>query len=171
VKKYHQGIPLTKLTKSYNGAYGRPLKMKQLGFSSKADFIDSLSEELYVEDGQIFYRRAMAEASTPTGNNSNQSIKLRFLLFSLMWFSYMFTVFLSRFGAFLTSLFTFAQQLVQPTQHLVICAHHSSSFSFLPTNCKCFWIRINCFHTTLCCFITLSFAYVISVQMNYTCEC
>ncbi len=81
------------------------------------------------------------------------------------------TVFLSRFGAFLTSLFTFAQQLVQPPQHFVICAHHSSSFSFLPTNCKCFWTCINCFHTTLCCFITLSFAYVISVQINYTCEC
>jgi len=39
------------------------------------------------------------------------------------------TVFLSRFGAFLTSLFTFAQQLVEPPQHFVICAH-SSSFSF-----------------------------------------
>jgi len=63
------------------------------------------------------------------------------------------TVFLSRFGALLTSLFTFAQKLVQPPQHLVICAHHSSSFSFLPTNCKCFWTWINCFHTTLCCFI------------------
>jgi len=55
-------------------------------------------------------------------------------------------VFLSRFGAFLTSLFTFAQQLVT-------CAHHSSSFSFLPTNWKCFWTCINCFHTTRCCFI------------------
>jgi len=55
-------------------------------------------------------------------------------------------VFLSRFGAFLTSLFTFAQQLVQPPQHFVICAHHSCSFSFLPTNCKCFWTCINCFH-------------------------
>jgi len=49
------------------------------------------------------------------------------------------TVFLSRFGAFLTSLYTFAQQLVQPPQLFVICAHPSSSFSFLPTNCKCFW--------------------------------
>ncbi len=76
------------------------------------------------------------------------------------------TVILSRFGAFLTSLLTFAQHLVQPPQHLVICAHHSSSFSFLPTNCKCFWTCINCFHTTLCCFITLSFAYVMSVKIN-----
>ncbi len=83
----------------------------------------------------------------------------------------MITVFLSRFGAFLTSLLTFAQHLVQPPQHLVICAHHSSSFSFLPTNCKCFWTCINCFHTTLCCFITLSFAYVMSVKINWTCEC
>jgi len=38
------------------------------------------------------------------------------------------TVFLSRFGALLTSQFIFGQQLVQPPQHLVICAHHSSSF-------------------------------------------
>jgi len=35
------------------------------------------------------------------------------------------TVFLRRFGAF--------QQLVQPPEHFVICAHHSS-FSFLPPN-------------------------------------
>ena len=60
--------------------------------------------------------------------------------------------------------------IVQPPQHLVICAHHSSSFSFLQTNWKCFWTCINCFHTTLCCFITLSFAYVMSVKINYTCE-
>jgi len=57
---------------------------------------------------------------------------------------YLFPVFLSRFGAFLTSPLTFAQQLVQPPQHLVICAHHSSSFSFLQTNCICFWTCINC---------------------------
>jgi len=65
----------------------------------------------------------------------------------------LFTVFLSRFGAFLTSLFTLICTTVQPPQHLVICAHHSCSNSFLPTNCKCFWTCINCFHTTLCCFI------------------
>jgi len=49
---------------------------------------------------------------------------------------------LSRIAVFLTSPFTFAQQLVQPPQHLVICAHHSSSFAFLSTNCKCFWTYI-----------------------------
>ena len=31
--------------------------------------------------------------------------------------------------------------------------------------CPC----INCFHTILCCFIKLSFAYFMSVKMNYTC--
>ena len=31
--------------------------------------------------------------------------------------------------------------------------------------CPC----INCFHIILSCFITLSFAYVMSVKMNYTC--
>jgi len=77
------------------------------------------------------------------------------------------TVFLSRFGAFLTSLFIFAQQLVQPPQHFVISAHHNSSFSFLPTNCKCFWTCINCFHTTHCCFITLSFAYSLKSDVRH----
>lgn len=80
-------------------------------------------------------------------------------------------VFLGCFGAFLWSELKFSKLLVQPPQHLVVCAHHNSSFSFLPTNCKCFWTCINCFHTILCCFITLSFAYVISVKMNYTYEC
>ncbi|XP_077101777.1 uncharacterized protein LOC143753264 isoform X1 [Siphateles boraxobius] len=66
VKIYREGIPLSKLPTFYNKAYGRSMKMKQLGFSSIADFVDSLSQELYVENGQIYYRSAMAEASTPT---------------------------------------------------------------------------------------------------------
>ncbi|XP_039509577.1 protein NO VEIN isoform X2 [Pimephales promelas] len=66
VKRHQEGIPLIKLAVFYNRAYGRPLRKKELGFSSIADFIDSLSQELYVEKGQIFYRRAMAEASAPT---------------------------------------------------------------------------------------------------------
>ena len=52
-----------------------------------------------------------------------------------------------------------------------ICAHHTSNFSFLGTNCKRFWTCVSCFHTILCCFITLSFAYVMSVKMNYTYGC
>lgn len=70
VKSYPEGIPLSKITVFYNRAYGKPLRKKELGFSSIADFIDSLSQELYVENGQIFYRSAMPEAPTPTGNLS-----------------------------------------------------------------------------------------------------
>ncbi|XP_077085850.1 uncharacterized protein LOC143737933 [Siphateles boraxobius] len=66
VKSYQEGIPLSKLAVFYNRAYGRPMRKKELGFSSIADFVDSLSQELYVENGQIYYRSAMAEASTPT---------------------------------------------------------------------------------------------------------
>ncbi|KAK7134163.1 hypothetical protein R3I93_017539 [Phoxinus phoxinus] len=66
VKSYQEGIPLLKLAEFYNKAYGRPIRKKELGFSSIASFIDSLSQELYVEKGQIFYRSAMADASTPT---------------------------------------------------------------------------------------------------------
>jgi len=72
----------------------------------------------------------------------------------------LFTVFLSRFGAFLTSLFTFAQQF---NLHNIL--------SFLHMNHQQIANAINCVHTTHCCFITLSFAYVMSVQINYTCEC
>ncbi|XP_067225099.1 uncharacterized protein wu:fj29h11 isoform X1 [Chanodichthys erythropterus] len=66
VKSYPEGIPLSKITVYYNRAYGKPLRKKELGFSSIADFIDSLDQELYVENGQIFYKSATPEASTPT---------------------------------------------------------------------------------------------------------
>ncbi|XP_067286203.1 uncharacterized protein wu:fj29h11 isoform X3 [Pseudorasbora parva] len=66
VKSHQEGIPLLKLTEFYNRGYKRPLRRRELGFSSIADFIDSLSQELYVENGQIFYRRDMPKASTPT---------------------------------------------------------------------------------------------------------
>lgn len=69
VKSHQEGIPLSKIAVFYNSEYGRPLRKKELGFSSIADFIDSLNQELCVKNGQIFYRIAKSEASTPAGND------------------------------------------------------------------------------------------------------
>ncbi|XP_050980031.1 uncharacterized protein wu:fj29h11 isoform X2 [Labeo rohita] len=66
VKNHQEGIPLSQLAVVFIREYGRPLRKKELGFSSLADFIDSLNQELYVENSQIFYRIAKPEASTPT---------------------------------------------------------------------------------------------------------
>lgn len=74
VKKRQEGIPLTKIAVIFNREYGRPLRKKELGFSSITDFIDSLNQELYVENDRVFYRIAKPEASTPLGNE-----------FLLMW--------------------------------------------------------------------------------------
>ncbi len=69
VKSHQEGIPLSKIAVFYKGEYGRTLRKKELGFSSIADFIDSLNQELCVENGKIFYRIAKSEASTPAGND------------------------------------------------------------------------------------------------------
>lgn len=69
VKSHQKGIPLLKIAVFYKGEYGRPLRKKELGFSSIADFIDSLNQELCVENGQIFYRIAKSESATAAGND------------------------------------------------------------------------------------------------------
>ncbi|XP_058649126.1 uncharacterized protein wu:fj29h11 isoform X2 [Onychostoma macrolepis] len=66
VKSHQEGIPLSKIAVFYNREYGRPLRKKELGFSSIADLIETLNQELCVEDGQIFYKIAEPEASTHT---------------------------------------------------------------------------------------------------------
>uniref|UniRef100_A0A8C2JT10 Wu:fj29h11 n=1 Tax=Cyprinus carpio TaxID=7962 RepID=A0A8C2JT10_CYPCA len=66
VKSHQDGIPLSKIAVFYKSEYGRPLKKKELGFSSIAEFIDTLNQELCVENGQIFYRIANPEAMTHT---------------------------------------------------------------------------------------------------------
>lgn len=45
------------------------------------------------------------------------------------------TLFLTCFGAFLTSQLKFSK----PPHHLVTCAHHKSNFSLFSTNCKMLW--------------------------------
>ncbi|KAI2658823.1 Protein NO VEIN [Labeo rohita] len=47
VKNHQEGIPLSQLAVVFIREYGRPLRKKELGFSSLADFIDSLNQELY----------------------------------------------------------------------------------------------------------------------------
>lgn len=88
VKSHQEGIPLSKIAVFFNSEYGRPLRKKELGFSSIAEFIDSLNQELCVENGQIFYKDAKPEASTLTGNYLLQYIRLLSLAF--MWSSYVF---------------------------------------------------------------------------------
>ncbi|XP_056326181.1 uncharacterized protein wu:fj29h11 isoform X1 [Danio aesculapii] len=65
VKSYPQGIPLCKIASFYHTAYGKILRKKELGFSSIADFIHSLTQELYVENEQIYYKSADPEAAAP----------------------------------------------------------------------------------------------------------
>lgn len=65
-----------------------------------------------------------------------------------------FAGFLSCFGAFLWLELKWSKLLVQPPQHVVICAHRCSNLSFLPTNCKCFWTCISSFHLLCCCFMS-----------------
>lgn len=49
----------------------------------------------------------------------------------------------------------------------ILSARHSSSFSFLPTNCKRLRTRLKCL-LIFCNFILLSFAYLTSIKMKYT---
>ncbi|XP_051958401.1 uncharacterized protein wu:fj29h11 isoform X1 [Xyrauchen texanus] len=76
VKSFHDGIPLSKISVFFNRAYNRPLKKTELGFPSISAFIDSLSTELQVEDGQIYFRKAELEASTSTASDFKDIVEL-----------------------------------------------------------------------------------------------
>lgn len=69
VKRHSEGIPVSKIAVVFRQAYDRPLKKKELGFSSVAAFIESLRKQLYVCSGQIYYGCIKPEPSTPTGND------------------------------------------------------------------------------------------------------
>ncbi|XP_057182526.1 uncharacterized protein LOC130549349 isoform X2 [Triplophysa rosa] len=66
VKRHSDGVPVSKIAVVFRQAYDRPLKKKELAFSSIAAFIDSLSKQLYVYSGQIYYGCVKPEPSTPT---------------------------------------------------------------------------------------------------------
>ncbi|XP_056626776.1 uncharacterized protein wu:fj29h11 isoform X3 [Triplophysa dalaica] len=66
VKRHSEGIPVSKIAVVFRQVYDRPLKKKELGFSSVAAFIDSLRKRLYVCSGQIYYGCVKPEPSTPT---------------------------------------------------------------------------------------------------------
>ncbi|XP_072524200.1 uncharacterized protein [Salminus brasiliensis] len=68
VKEHPKGIPLKKLTVSYSQQYKRNLTVSELGFSSVSAFVDSLSEDLCVENENVFHRthRATPGPSAPS---------------------------------------------------------------------------------------------------------
>ncbi len=82
-----------------------------------------------------------------------------------------YTVFLSRFDAFLKSEMTFSKLLVQPPHHLVICAHHKSGFSLFSTNCDCFGTFMQSIMHICLRFPTFSVANIMFLKMLYTVIC
>ncbi|MCI4384121.1 hypothetical protein PGIGA_G00034980 [Pangasianodon gigas] len=57
VEGHPEGIPLSKLAVFYNQKYHHNLIVSDVGFSSIADFIASLTEHLVVENGTVFHRK------------------------------------------------------------------------------------------------------------------
>ncbi|XP_065109604.1 uncharacterized protein [Paramisgurnus dabryanus] len=74
VKRYQNGIPLSRIAAVFKQTYDRPLKKKELGFSSVAHFIDSLGNQLYVDKGQIYYRSARSETSSPAASTASGGV-------------------------------------------------------------------------------------------------
>ncbi len=56
LKKHPQGIPLNKLAEVFAQKHKQALLPAELGFPSMETFVDSLSEDLLVEDGVIFHK-------------------------------------------------------------------------------------------------------------------
>ncbi len=84
---------------------------------------------------------------------------------------HLFTVFLSRFGAFLRSEIKFSKLLVQPLHHIVTCARHNRSFSFFWTSCDCFVTFMQSIMYICLRFPTLSVANIMLLKMYYIVLC
>ncbi|XP_060795619.1 uncharacterized protein wu:fj29h11 isoform X3 [Neoarius graeffei] len=56
VQEYPEGIPLKQLAIFYSSHYKQNLVVSNLGFSSIASFVDSLSKDLLVENERIFHK-------------------------------------------------------------------------------------------------------------------
>ncbi len=81
-----------------------------------------------------------------------------------------YTVFLSRFVAFLRLEIKFSKLFVQP-HHLVTCAHHKSSFSFFWTSCDSFVTFMQLIMYICLRFPSLSVAIVMLLKMYYIVLC
>lgn len=55
LKLHPEGIPLSKLTVFYSQRFHRNLTLADLGFGSISAFVASLSDDLVVNDGTVFY--------------------------------------------------------------------------------------------------------------------
>ncbi|XP_060717612.1 uncharacterized protein wu:fj29h11 [Tachysurus vachellii] len=66
VEGHPDGIPLFKLAVFYNQKYHNNLTVSDVGFSSMADFIDSLTEHLVVMNGTVFHRKHIPQTQDTT---------------------------------------------------------------------------------------------------------
>ncbi|KAG9350267.1 hypothetical protein JZ751_026621 [Albula glossodonta] len=56
LKQHQEGIPVKELSCSFRKHYQRELTISELGFSSVTQFVDSLGDEVLVENGVVFHR-------------------------------------------------------------------------------------------------------------------
>lgn len=64
LKKHPDGIPLNELNEIFAQKHKKALLPAELGFSSIETFVDSLSEDLTVEDGVIFHKENIVLTGT-----------------------------------------------------------------------------------------------------------
>ncbi|RXN31303.1 hypothetical protein ROHU_036186 [Labeo rohita] len=65
LKKHPDGIPLNELNEIFAQKHKKALLPAELGFSSIETFVDSLSEDLTVEDGVIFHKENIVLTAPP----------------------------------------------------------------------------------------------------------
>ncbi|KAJ8413728.1 hypothetical protein AAFF_G00082350 [Aldrovandia affinis] len=68
LKQHPEGVPIKSLSNAFNQRYQRNLSMSELGFSSVTQFVDSLKDEVLVENDVAFHRSdksASGGAGTP----------------------------------------------------------------------------------------------------------
>lgn len=75
VEGHPEGIPVSKLAVFYNQKYHHNLTVSDVGFSSIADFIASLTEHLVVKNGAVFHRKHMQGPQTQTSGEEVEVAK------------------------------------------------------------------------------------------------
>ncbi|XP_053367661.1 uncharacterized protein wu:fj29h11 isoform X2 [Clarias gariepinus] len=75
VEGHPEGIPVSKLAVFYNQKYHHNLTVSDVGFSSIADFIASLTEHLVVKNGTVFHRKHIQGPQTQTSGEEVEVAK------------------------------------------------------------------------------------------------
>lgn len=73
VQEYPEGIPVKQLAVFYSFRYKRNLIVANLGFTSVASFVDSLSKDLLVEDGSIIHKNYKVTRELPGSLNAKKT--------------------------------------------------------------------------------------------------